>query len=75
MSWRRSPSSSPATHLAPRGAKNEQAFAGGVRKVRDPQDLFAGHSGPPVFTFKHKIEALSLLRPSFAHSGPPVFTF
>ena len=43
--------------------------------MRDPQDLFAGHSGPPVFTFKHKIEALSLLRPSFAHSGPPVFTF
>ena len=62
-------------HLAPRGAKNEQAFAGVILKSERPSGPLWAHSGPPVFTFEHKIEALSLLMPSFAHSSPPVFTF
>ena len=62
-------------HLAPRGAKNEQAFSGVILKSERPSGPLFTRSGPPFFTFQHKIEALSPLMPSFAHSGPHVMTF
>ena len=61
-------------HLAPRGAKNEQAFSGVILKSERPSGPLFTRSGPPFFTFEHKIEALSTLMPSFPHSGPPVPT-
>ena len=64
-----------APHLAPRGAKNEQAFSGVILKSERPSGPLFTRSGPPFFTFEHKIEALSTLMPSFPHSGPHVLTF
>ena len=62
-------------HLAPSGAKNEQAFSGVIWKSERPSGPLCTRSGPPFFTFEHKIEALSTLMPSFAHSGPHDLTF
>ena len=63
------------TQLAPRCAKNEQALAGVILKSERPSGPLCTRSGPPFFTFEHKIEALSTLMPSFAHSGPHDLTF
>ena len=63
------------SHPAPRGAKNEQAFSGVILKSERPSGPLFTRSGPPFFTFEHKIEALSTLMPSFPHSGPHVLTF
>ena len=62
-------------HLAPHGAKNEQAFSGVIVKSERPSGPLFSRSGPPVFTFGHKIEALSPLLPFFAHSDPHSLTF
>ena len=60
-------------HLAPSGAKNEQAFAGVIlKRERRSAPLYA-HSVPHFSTFEHKNEALSLLMPSF-HKARPLFS-
>ena len=65
----------PADHLAPRGAKNEQAFSGVNLKWERTSGALYAHSGPTFFTLEHKKEALSRLRPLFAYSGPTFFKF
>ena len=62
-------------HLAPHGAKNEQAFSGVIVKSERPSGPLFSRSGHPVFTFGHKIETLSPLSPFFAHSDPHSLTF
>ena len=62
-----------ASHLAPSGAKNEQAFAGVIlKRERHSAPLYAD-SVPHFSTFEHENEALSLLMPSF-HKARPLFS-
>jgi len=53
------------THIAPRGAKKEQAFGGVILKSERPSGALFTNSGPPFFTVESKIEVLSPLGTSF----------
>ena len=55
----------PARHIAPRGAKKEEAFGGVILKSERPSGALFTNSGPPFFTVDSKIEVLSLLGTSF----------
>ena len=52
-------------HIAPRGAKKEQAFGGVILKSERPSGALFTNSGPPFFTVESKIEVLSPLGTSF----------
>ena len=60
-----SPSASSAPHIAPRGAKKEEAFGGVILKSERPSGALFTNSGPPFFTVESRIEVLSLLGTSF----------
>ena len=47
-------------HLAPSGAKKEQAFAGVILKRERHSGPLYAHSGPHFSTLEHKNEVLSL---------------
>ena len=47
------------THIAPRGAKKEEAFCGVILKSERPSGALFTNSGPPFFTVESKIEVLS----------------
>ena len=49
------------THIAPRGAKKEEAFGGVILKSERPSGALFTNSGPPFFTVESKIEVLSPL--------------
>ena len=66
-------SASAPTHLAPRGAKNEQAFSGVNLKWERTSGALYAHSGPTFFTLEHKKEALSRLRPPLRTLRPYFF--
>ena len=53
------------THIAPRGAKKEEAFGGVILKSERPSGALFTNSGPPFFTVESKIEVLSPLGTSF----------
>jgi len=62
------PGSCPAVlpgHIAPRGAKKEEAFGGVILKSERPSGALFTNSGPPFFTVESKIEVLSPLGTSF----------
>ena len=63
----------PPIHIAPRGAKKEEAFCGVILKSERPSGALFTNSGPPFFTVESKIEVLSPLMPSFQDSGPHFF--
>ena len=52
-------------HIAPRGAKKEEAFGGVILKSERPSGALFTNSGPPFFTVESKIEVLSPLGTSF----------
>ena len=52
-------------HIAPRGAKKEEAFCGVISKSERPSGALFTNSGPPFFTVESKIEVLSPLGTSF----------
>ena len=52
-------------HIAPRGAKKEEAFGGVILKSERPSGALFTNSGPPFFTVESRIEVLSLLGTSF----------
>ena len=52
-------------HIAPRGAKKEEAFCGVILKSERPSEALFTNSGPPFFTVESKIEVLSPLGTSF----------
>ena len=52
-------------HIAPRGAKKEEAFCGVILKSERPSGALFKNSGPPFFTVESKIEVLSPLGTSF----------
>ena len=52
-------------HIAPRGAKKEEAFCGVISKSERPSGALFTNSGPHIFNYKHKIEGLSPLGTSF----------
>ena len=54
-----------AAHIAPRGAKKEEAFGGVILKSERPSGALFTNSGPPFFTVESKIEVLSPLGTSF----------
>ena len=54
-----------ASHIAPRGAKKEEAFGGVILKSERPSGALFTNSGPPFFTVESKIEVLSPLGTSF----------
>ena len=54
-----------ARHIAPRGAKKEEAFGGVILKSERPSGALFTNSGPPFFTVESKIEVLSPLGTSF----------
>ena len=60
-------------HIAPRGAKKEEAFGGVILKSERPSGALFTNSGPPFFTVESRIEVLSPLMPSFQDSGPHFF--
>jgi hypothetical protein len=53
------------SHIAPRGAKKEEAFGGVILKSERPSGALFTNSGPPFFTVESKIEVLSPLGTSF----------
>ena len=53
------------THIAPRGAKKEEAFGGVILKSERPSGALFTNSGPPFSTVESKIEVLSPLGTSF----------
>ena len=55
----------PPPHIAPRGAKKEEAFGGVILKSERPSGALFTNSGPPFFTVESKIEVLSPLGTSF----------
>ena len=55
----------PTYHIAPRGAKKEEAFGGVILKSERPSGALFTNSGPPFFTVESKIEVLSPLGTSF----------
>ena len=55
----------PSYHIAPRGAKKEEAFGGVILKSERPSGALFTNSGPPFFTVESKIEVLSPLGTSF----------
>ena len=55
----------PTSHIAPRGAKKEEAFGGVILKSERPSGALFTNSGPPFFTVESKIEVLSPLGTSF----------
>ena len=73
--WHQPTTTAETAHLAPRGAKNEQAFSGVNLKWERTSGALYAHSGPTFFILEHKKEALSRLRPLFAYSGPTFFSF
>ena len=52
-------------HIAPRGAKKEEAFCGVILKSERPSGALFTNSGPPFFTVESRIEVLSPLGTSF----------
>ena len=52
-------------HIAPHGAKKEEAFGGVILKSERPSGALFTNSGPPFFTVESKIEVLSPLGTSF----------